>query len=322
MLLIATDEAGYGPKLGPLVIAATAWQVPAKTADPALLESLFAPLRQPLRCDRVVLTIDDSKAVYRPGGGLSNLHAAVSVSHHWCEKSEPSLSKLLLSLASEDAESVAQTPWLNQLGDTKFLPPAATKEVREIWGETGVSQLDTQARVITAAQLNRHCDGSANKADLLSESTLLLVRKLIDAHQRGSSSVAVFCDRHGGRRYYAGVLQHAFPETNVQVIRESSKQSVYRLGLHSSEYDPQEVTVHFTVKGDSFTPVALSSIHAKYLRERFMESFNRYFADLHRGTMPLRPTAGYPVDAERFLDQIADTLQREKIGIDTLVRSR
>ncbi len=43
MLLIATDEAGYGPKLGPLVIVATAWHVPCEFSTAEELAKLFAP---------------------------------------------------------------------------------------------------------------------------------------------------------------------------------------------------------------------------------------------------------------------------------------
>ena len=39
--LIGTDEAGYGPNLGPLVISASVWQVP----DGASAEELFHRLR-------------------------------------------------------------------------------------------------------------------------------------------------------------------------------------------------------------------------------------------------------------------------------------
>ena len=31
-IVIGTDEAGYGPNLGPLVVAATAWRIFASTA--------------------------------------------------------------------------------------------------------------------------------------------------------------------------------------------------------------------------------------------------------------------------------------------------
>ena len=92
---------------------------------------------------------------------------------------------------------------------------------------------------------------------------------------------------------------------------------MYRLSDQTSR-----IEVFFTVKGDTFTPVALSSLHAKYLRERFMESFNAYFAARHREPTPLKPTAGYPVDADRFLADIESILQREKIDHRRIVRSR
>jgi hypothetical protein len=51
-----------------------------------------------------------------------------------------------------------------------------------------------------------------------------------------------------------------------------------------------------------------------------MQSFNRYFATLHRE--PLKPTAGYPSDANRFLRDIAPILSREKIADEKLIRMR
>ena len=70
------------------------------------------------------------------------------------------------------------------------------------------------------------------------------------------------------------------------------------------------------------TPVAFSSMVAKYLREKAMESFNDYFQSLHRGESPLKPTAGYPVDADRFLSAVEQTLRAEEIVTSDLVRSR
>jgi hypothetical protein len=53
-----------------------------------------------------------------------------------------------------------------------------------------------------------------------------------------------------------------------------------------------------------------------------MQSFNQFFAARHRDACPLRPTAGYPVDADRFLEQIEPIRVREKIDIEKLVRAR
>ena len=103
----------------------------------------------------------------------------------------------------------------------------------------------------------------------------------------------------------------------IQVLGESKEQSSYRLALDGVELD-----VHFTVKGDRFTPVAFSSLFAKYLRERFMESLNAYFAQRYDGETPLKPTAGYPVDADRFLHDVATIREREQIADCDLVRVR
>jgi hypothetical protein len=191
--------------------------------------------------------------------------------------------------------------------------------------------VDVQARIVTAAAFNAavsnaECvDGTTkagsnqpgpNKADLLAASTLGLVKRLIDRHD-DASEVVVYCDRFGGRRYYADVLQQTFADAIPAVIAESADRSAYRIAAGNRTID-----VAFTVKGDRFTPVALSSMHAKYLRERMMDSFNAYFQRLHRSDVPLKPTAGYPVDADRFLNDIAPILRREKIDPDQLIRQR
>jgi hypothetical protein len=224
---------------------------------------------------------------------------------------------MLPQLAASDLGSIANTPWLQMLSDLPFLTPNLTRVLLSGWRSTGVELIDVKARIITAGEFNLACDSGNNKADLLSESTLGLVRNLLSMHGQETANVAVFCDRHGGRRYYGGILQHLFPDHQLQVVCEAKPESRYRL-LESQ----QEVEVRFTVKGDSFTPVALSSIHAKYLRERFMESFNRYFESLHEGKTEFRPTAGYPVDADRFLAEIATTIRKNKIDPATLIRAR
>jgi len=70
-LVVGTDEAGYGPNLGPLVVAATLWDVagPAAEAE-AILAAASAALDDPWR---------DSKQVYRGGSGWAALeHGALA----------------------------------------------------------------------------------------------------------------------------------------------------------------------------------------------------------------------------------------------------
>ena len=58
---------------------------------------------------------------------------------------------------------------------------------------------------------------------------------------------------------------------------------------------------------------------AKYLRELSMKAFNQYW---QRYVPDLRPTAGYPVDAKRFKQQISAAQQRLKVDDQQLWRTR
>ena len=58
--------------------------------------------------------------------------------------------------------------------------------------------------------------------------------------------------------------------------------------------------------------MALASMTSKYLRERLMGEFNQFW----RQHVPdVKPTAGYPGDATRFLKDI--TPAAERLGIST-----
>lgn len=80
------------------------------------------------------------------------------------------------------------------------------------------------------------------------------------------------------------------------------------------------VEVHFRKECEQFSfCTALASMTAKYLRELHMVLLNRYWAD----QIPdIKPTAGYPQDAGRFIGEVEGI--RRQLGIDSglLVRSR
>jgi hypothetical protein len=59
----------------------------------------------------------------------------------------------------------------------------------------------------------------------------------------------------------------------------------------------------FRTRAEELLPVALSSMVSKYLREVLMHQFNEFWATHVPG---LKPTQGYPVDARRFRDEIAE----------------
>ncbi|MGC3970314.1 MAG: hypothetical protein QM775_24175 [Pirellulales bacterium] len=78
--LIGTDEAGYGPNLGPLVISATLWRVPDDAVDTCLYELLKKSVtslpRKSKQPDRRVW-LADSKVVYSSTAGLAALERGV-----------------------------------------------------------------------------------------------------------------------------------------------------------------------------------------------------------------------------------------------------
>jgi ribonuclease HII len=94
-LIIGTDEAGYGPNLGPLVVAATAWRVEATPANAAVyLETAVAAAQRDTEAlwpekirqrgnrrasGRTVPLWADSKHIYRAGAGFCALEQGVLV---------------------------------------------------------------------------------------------------------------------------------------------------------------------------------------------------------------------------------------------------
>ena len=327
MHLIATDEAGYGPKLGPLVVASTRWSLPkANKPTDDELQSLFKPIREGGTVGGTAFVIDDSKAVYKPqsagpdGGNLTVLALPAVIAYQWtCRQVQPNL---LAAFAPCDIDEIRKSDWLKSAEtDNDQFPEAEISRLIENWQACDANLGNVKARVITASRFNQQIASGFNKADILSSTTLGLIKQQLDELPDDHQPICVFCDRHGGRQYYASVLQSVFDGTLVSVISESKQMSAYKL-----PYRDRELTIRFTVKGDRFTPVAYSSLVAKYIRERMMQSFNRYFAELHKryneGDVSLRPTAGYPVDADRFLKDVEHLIRLTELDRDALIRAR
>lgn len=334
-LLIATDEAGYGPKLGPLVVAATAWRLPDGfnlrdqrfTERSTTMSSLFAPLAKPFHLDPTwpAIHVGDSKQLFQAGNsrGLIALEAVVQAAVRWIGGPPvDSLAKLLDAFCPRDGDALRQQPWFSESLLAGLFPSDASirelashrwEPLQKSWEQTGLALVDLNARVIDAAAFNKRCSEGFNKAEILSEATMGLVTELLDRHR--AEEVHVYCDRHGGRRYYAGLVQHTRPESRLQIEHESAEISCYR--QHDSN---GVVNWQFTVKGDAFPPVSFSSMVAKYLRERMMGCFNAYWQTHH--TTSFKPTAGYPNDAKRFLADIELTRLRLRIEHATLCRQR
>ena len=111
--LLGTDEAGYGPNLGPLVVSATLWQAPDELNGVDLYEQLQAVIRRRrAECDDAdQLVIADSKVLYKPGSGLTRLELGVLSALRLLGRSPKNWRELWTQLAPESNPDRERLPW-------------------------------------------------------------------------------------------------------------------------------------------------------------------------------------------------------------------
>jgi len=295
-LLIGLDEAGYGPNLGPLVIAATAWDVPGD-ARRANLWSAFADcVAQDANANGSAIHVADSKVVHSAALGIAAIERSATAILRLSGRNHSSLFALWDDLTDGRERERSGEPWF--LSCDVGLPiadlPTHVDDAIRRWKERSIKKrcrlVGVACEILTAREFNRACEQLGSKGQVLSLATLRLVRRLWNPAD--GDPALVLCDKHGGRDYYAELLADVFSETMPLTMQESRSISRYRLG-HSE--------IRFQVGSEQHLPVAAASIVAKYLREACMESFNAYWLERQPN---LRPTRGYPIDARRFLEAI------------------
>lgn len=358
--LVGTDEAGYGPKLGPLVVVATVWHVPESSLDELGEVDLFErfngavirpngkPSKRQSARSTEHIAVGDSKALYSSGDPLTQLETAAiaffeaGTNHRACD----SFSQWLQELPCRDWSPTA-TATLPVDTEVEHLTRATALIARE-FEQTGSRLANVAAKVVYPPLFNDGCRQAGNKATFLSQTTLeLAATALAEAQAKtGEAEALILCDKHGGRGSYGALLPQAFAELRkvpqwtfresalasaggsstrglfdeqqleqksdrdgmqVETPLESREQSRYR--WRGPNTPPREI--RFSAKGENEFPTAMASIFAKLLRELAMRPFNAFWSQHIEG---LRPTAGYSVDAERFLVDIEAT--RARLGID------
>ncbi len=318
--LIGTDEAGYGPNLGPLVISATVWQVPDDLLNADLYDSLSDAVRRPgdTNGHPSAVVIGDSKRLYRPAGGLAELELGVLSALHVAGQPIRCWREIWQRLDPQSAGQQAVAPWYDEydlplpVDAAQHEIDAATATFRSTLLRTAVRLTAIRSRVVLPERFNDLVDQLGNKATVLSTLTLQLVSELLETCR--AERVLVQCDKHGGRNNYARLLQRSFPDYLVEIHGESRELSVYRWGPAH-----RRVEFRFAKGGESFLPSALASMTSKYLREIAMRAFNTFWQQQVPG---LKPTAGYPVDAKRFKADIAAAQQRLEVDDQVLWRKR
>jgi ribonuclease HII len=309
---VGIDEAGYGPNLGPLVQAAVAVRVPEGIDD--LWVHGTEQFRKAKGKEDRRLLVDDSKKVNEGVHGLAKLERSV---FGFLDCPVPvSLEDLLLALGDESQLAEGrEEPWFLGGENLPVVQPmnviATAREVRRSL-ET-VQWAVPRVRMRTPKRFNQMLDRYDLKSTVLIQGVIELLRGLIALP--GDEPIHIAVDKLGGRNYYAPMLQAAFPESWPRAVCESNLECTYSLpGL------PREVQITFQPKADSrFFCVALASLVAKYLREIAMRQFNAFWEKLLPG---LQPTAGYPVDALRFMEQIEPLLENQNLTRDAIWRRK
>ncbi len=320
MILIGTDEAGYGPNLGPLVVSASLWRVPDVHREADLYELLSDyVVAACVKADDPRVPIADSKVLYAARDSWAQLELGLLTCLHALRRPYQAAAQVWESLAPAAAQYLAAEPWQN--GFELNTPQGVELEQIEeraagLAAGLALQRIDllaVTARPVFPAQFNEQCAQLDNKSTLLSHTTLALVRDLIAEHEL-SEPLLVSCDKHGGRNRYAALLQHFFPDDIVQVVTEGRDKSVYRFGPPE-----RRVEFRFVAKGEGFLPAALASMSCKYLRELAMLAFNNFW---QQRIPNLKPTAGYPEDAKRFRLEIADVQRKLNIADHMLWRNK
>jgi ribonuclease HII len=307
---IGTDEAGYGPNLGPLVVTATLWRLPEGVNEDGLYDGLAEVITTaPTDEHDGRAWLADSKTVYSPAVGLKNLELGVLAALGACGLQPTGFRELFADVAHlADAEEW-ERPWHDdvRLSLPHVCCPDALQRtaglLRAGLATRGVELVAVRSRCVFPAEFNAAVERMRNKATVLTAVTLGLVRELLE--RTDGEAVTVACDKHGGRNTYAAALQEHVVDGLVQTVCESRATSRYRFKRGDA---PVEIGFH--VGGESRLATALASMVSKYLREIAMLAWNSYWCRL---IPDIRPTAGYPGDSTRYRRDIARTAREQKL---------
>jgi len=324
--LIGTDEAGYGPNLGPLLISATVWEVPEGVGYEDLFERLadvVAPRPEKgdsphlptqmgtvpfFRGTRVAMA--DSKTLYTPGKGLRNLERGLWAALGTLNLRPRTWRGLWRDLAPGALDRMRSIPWYADYDEPAPLEcdaeqcAALAETLRTGLADAGVKLFAVRSRAVFEEEFNILVERFGTKGTALSMQTLALAAEIVESLP--PEPVSLVCDKHGGRNRYGPLLARHFPDWLIEVRGEGRQASRYSFGPPD-----RRVEVCFRTKAESCLPAALASMASKYLRELAMRAVNEFW---RRRLPELRPTAGYPQDAKRFRADIAEEQRRLHIS--------
>jgi len=308
------DEAGYGPLLGPLLVARTVFAIPKLEAGPNsdppnLWQRLSKTVCRNLTGRRGRIVVNDSKKVKTAAAGIKHLELGCLSFASLLGRDVQYLDQWLDLLGEDSHQNLVALPWYAPTDDRPWeaLPASVTSGeiaiarsmLMSTCNRIGVELADLGAAVVFEDKFNRMVTATRSKAAL---SFTFVAGHLLHIWQNyGRHQPQVFVDRQSGRMRYRELLAMNFPHTHIKVLDESPEYSSYQIETESGQ-NHKTMSVHFLVDAEqAHLPVALASMVSKYTRELLMARFNHYF----RTRLPhIKPTAGYATDGKRFIEEL------------------
>lgn len=336
VVLAGIDEAGYGPMLGPLVVAMSAFEIdPWEPGQPApdLWDLLSRGVcKKPGKAAKGRIAFDDSKKLKLANDAakhpLTHLELGVLSMLALLDLRPKTDLELLLALGAE----LEDHPWYG--GEARPLPVAhsegeiaiASNTLNVAMAQAGVRPLTIRTKLVCERAFNETVRREGTKAATTALGVGEHLRTVWESWGKpGPNHPRLVCDRQGGRQDYGQFLARLLPRVKpgeepitVTVIEETPRASRYDIELKdrsttSPPANARRLSAVFQPEAESaHLPVALASMTAKYVRELMMARFNAFWNGQaqKKGLEGLKPTAGYTQDARRWLKDAQGLLSK------------
>lgn len=318
-LVAGIDEVGYGPILGPLVVASSIFLIKKNPEDNMWLR-LQDSVGKNKKGLNSRLLVTDSKKAWSKNAKVNQLERTTKAFLNQLDLNGKTTFSSVIPLITNDIKQQVKTyPWYRAIYND-YLPEIAHNVSSRLTcnlEQEGMEFIDFRCICTDVEEYNRIIKTMENKSWAVIFPILKLINQIIGIGIFcRAKKIIIYSDRLGGRKFYSDILASVPGFAISHCYDESDEISKYLL----IDNRGRELQIQFEVKADDKRlPVALASMTAKYIREKIMEHMNKYFKMLQSD---LRPTAGYYTDGLRFLRDIQEsgTLYVSGIHINNMRR--